>query len=57
MLRHRDAAWEAQLPALVDAFLLWKHGSPDIKENDEKFSIAVMGLDGMFNPGVCCIAG
>ena len=57
MLHHRDAAWEAELPALVDGYLLWKHGSPDIKENDEKFSIAVIGLDGMFNPGVCCIAG
>jgi hypothetical protein len=45
MIQRRDAAWEAQMPALVEAYLRWKHRTDPIPENEETFSINVVGLD------------
>lgn len=49
MLKHCDAAWEAQMPDLVDAYLLWKHGSPNIQDSNDKFSIKIIRIDGTFD--------
>jgi len=46
MVHRCEVAWAEQMPALVEAYLLHKHGSTTIQENEEKFAIDVVGLDG-----------
>jgi len=49
------AAWEEQLPALVDSYLTWKHSSaqevqdPTVSNHDEDttFHVGVVGTTGM----------
>ena len=48
MIHHREAAWEMQMPELVDAYMRWKHSSPNIENSNDKFSVAILGLDCAF---------
>ena len=48
MIQCQDTTWTAQMPALVEAYLNWKHGTDLIPENDEMFSIDVITLDSWY---------
>ncbi|KAF8507268.1 hypothetical protein JB92DRAFT_2793630 [Gautieria morchelliformis] len=44
VIHRRDQAWQAQMPALADAYLLWKHGGTRIETSGGKFILSVMGI-------------
>ena len=45
MVQRQDITWEAQMPALVDAYLLWKYGSENHDVSTESFTITTLVLD------------